>query len=149
MGARREGVEAALLQIREGASVELKIEPTWGSVRHTEKNSKVKYPPGFLSAYAGKDLAGVRALAAEHVTGKLNGGGYTHTSVEEKLLVSLELVSFVDVVDVSKDGGVLLEVEAEGEGHEKPTMYDVCKVKYTFKDEGDDAAVVESASGTV
>ena len=143
------GVEAALLQIREGASVELKIDPSWSSVRHTEKNSKAKYPAGFLSAYAGKDLAGVRALAAVQVMGKLNGGGYTHTSVAEKLLVSLELASFVEVTDVSKDGGVLLEVEAEGEGYEKPTMYDVCKVKYTFKDEGDDATVVESGSATV
>lgn len=136
------GVEAALLQMREGAQCELRVAPDWGSVRHTGENAKHKYPAGWLldSGYKGaKDADAVRKLAAEHVAGKTNGGGYTHTS-SEQLLVKLQLHSFVEVTDVSKDGGVLLEMESEGEGYEKPSMYDICKVRFSLRDKPTRAA---------
>lgn len=134
------GVEAALLQMREGAQCELRVVPEWASVRHTEKNAQKKYPTGWLDSYKGsRDLAVIKSLAAEQVMGKMNGGGYTHTS-QENLLVKLELVSFTEVVDASKDGGVLLEVQSEGEGYEKPSMYDICKVKFSLRDEPEEQA---------
>ncbi len=129
------GVEAALLQMREGAQCELRVAPDWSSVRHTEKNAKQKYPAGWLDSYKGSlDLSAISSIAAEQVAGKMNGGGYTHTS-EEKLLVKLELVSFTEVVDASKDGGVLVEMQTEGDGYDKPSMYDICKVKFSLRDE--------------
>ena len=132
------GVEAALLQMREGAQCELRIAPDWASVRHTETNAKKKYPAGWLlNSYKGPlDLAAIRSIAANHLAGKLNGGGYTHSS-QEKLLVKLELESFTEVVDASKDGGVLVEIQSEGEGYEKPSMYDICHVKFWLRDEAE------------
>lgn len=132
------GVEAALLQMREGAQCELRVAPDWASVRHTETNAKKKYPAGWLlNSYKGPlELAEIKSVAANHVAGKLNGGGYTHTS-QEKLLVKLELESFTEVVDASNDGGVLVEVQSEGEGQETPSMYDICYVKFSLHDEAE------------
>jgi FKBP-type peptidyl-prolyl cis-trans isomerase 2 len=131
-------VEAALLQMREGAQCELRVAPDWASVRHTETNAKKKYPAGWLlNSYKGPlELAEIKSVAANHVAGKLNGGGYTHTS-QEKLLVKLELESFTEVVDASNDGGVLVEVQSEGEGQETPSMYDICYVKFSLHDEAE------------
>ena len=68
---------------------------------------------------------------------------------DEKLQVKLELVNWDEVTDVSKDGGVLLRSAPDGspgagEGWKKPTMYDICRVKYTMREEGSDDIIAQS-----
>lgn len=73
------------------------------------------------------------------------------------LKAEVELTDFVEVTDVSKDGGVMAKILSEGEGWKKPKDNDIVQLKYKItledgtvvKDSGDEPATHTLGDGTL